>query len=137
MGTVTIADSLRDARIALRSAWYDAALDLLNVCEDWPSDEGEVAMVMKAEALGRRDPVGAVAYLASVSDLPASTAGRFNFAIEFGKAHSGVRDFSSAQSRYEGARGLADAVLHCHHTMAYHDLRIRWLPPQCGVLAPL
>src|SRR6266851_68165 len=136
MGTGTIADSLRDARIALRSAWYDAALELLNGCEDWPSDDREVAIVMKAEALGRRDPVGAVAYLASVSDLPASTAGRFNFAIEFGKAHSGVRDFSSAQSRYEEARVLADAVLHGNHTMAYHDLRMRWLRRECDISAP-
>jgi hypothetical protein len=132
----TIAESLRNARVALRSAWYDAALELLDGCEDWPSDGREAAIVMKAEALGRRDPVGAVAYLASVSDLPASAAGRFNFAIEFGKAHSSVRDFSSAASRYEEARMLAGGVLHGKHTMAYHDLRMRWLRRECDVSAP-
>jgi DNA-binding CsgD family transcriptional regulator len=136
MGGKTIADSLRDARIALRSAWYDATLELLDGCEDWPSDDRESAIVMKAEALGRRDPVGAVAYLASVHDLPTSTVGRFNFAIEFGKAHAGVRDFSSAASRYEEARVLAGAVPDGNHTMAYHDLRMRWLRRECDVSAP-
>jgi tetratricopeptide (TPR) repeat protein len=132
----TIADSLRDARIALRAAWYDAAIELLDGCEDWPSDDREGAIVLKAEALGRRDPVAAVAYLASVHDLPATTAGRFGFAIQFGKAHAAVRDFSSAASHYEEARALASEVVNGSHTMAYHDLRMRWLRRECDVSAP-
>jgi hypothetical protein len=136
MGGTTIADSLRDAQIALRSAWYDAALELLDGCEDWPSNEREGAIVLKAEALGRQDPVNAVAYLASVEDLPESPAGRFNFAIQFGQAHAMVRDFSSAASRYEDARKLMGQVVHGNHTMAYNDLRMRWLRRECDVGAP-
>jgi DNA-binding CsgD family transcriptional regulator len=136
MGGKAIADSLREARIAHRSAWYDAALELLDGCEDWPSDDREAALVIKADAIGRRDPVGAVAYLASVQDLPVSTTGRFNFALQFGKAHALVRDLSSAASRYNDARALASQVVNGVHTMAYHDLRMRWISRDCDVSAP-
>ncbi|MEA2786825.1 MAG: hypothetical protein QOF71_2929, partial [Candidatus Eremiobacteraeota bacterium] len=59
---VFVADSLRDARVALRAALYDAALELLEGCEDWPAEFAEQAITIKAETLGRRDPVGAVTY---------------------------------------------------------------------------
>ncbi|HEY4439188.1 MAG TPA: hypothetical protein VGN14_01975 [Candidatus Elarobacter sp.] len=136
MGGTTIADSLRDARIALRSAWYDAVLELLDGCEDWPSDDRERAIVIKADAIGRRDPVAAVTYLASVADLADSTQGRFDLAIEFGKAYSAVRDFESAASRYEDARALAGSVPNGLHTMAYHDLRMLWLRRDYDLSAP-
>ena len=136
MGGTTIADSLRDARIALRAAWYDAAIELLDGCEDWPSDEREGAIVIKAEAIGRRDPVEAVAYLTSVQDVPVSVTGRFNFAIAFGRAYSAVRDFTSAASRYNEARTLAGSVVNGLHTMAYHDVRMRWFLRNCDPSAP-
>ena len=136
MGGTTIADSLRDARIALRSAWYDAAIELLDGCEEWPSDEREIAIVIKAEALSRRDPVDAVTYLTSIQDLPVSTAGRFNFALVFGRAYAAVRDFSSAALRYQDARALAGSVVNGAHTMAYHDLRMRWFRRECDPSAP-
>ena len=66
---VFVAESLRDARVALRAALYDAALELLENCEDWPAEFAEQAIVLKAETIGRRDPVGAVSYLTTVEDL--------------------------------------------------------------------
>jgi DNA-binding CsgD family transcriptional regulator len=130
-GGVCVADSLRDARVALRAALYDAALELLNGCEDWPAEFAEPAVILKAETIGRRDPVGAVRYLSTVADLVSSPAQRFDLAIQFGKAHSLVRAFSQAESRYAEARELAHAVPHGLATMAYHDLRMHWYRREC------
>jgi tetratricopeptide (TPR) repeat protein len=125
-GGVSVADSLRDARVALRSAWYDAALELLDGCEDWPSDYAEAAILLKAETLCRRDPVSAVSYLTTVEDIPSSIAGRFGFALECGKSLATVRDFASAESRYAEARPLASQIPHGPELMAAHDLRLSW-----------
>ncbi len=132
----SVGESLRDARVALRSALYDAALELLDGCEDWPEEFAEDAIVMKAEVIGRRDPIAAVTYLTTVEDFPCSPAGRFNFAIQFGKAHATVRAFSQAESRYAEARALQSALPDGVNTMAYHDLRMRWFRRDCDVTAP-
>lgn len=133
---VSVADSLRDARVALRTAWYDTALELLDGCEDWPSEYSEQAIVLKADAIGRRDPVDAVSYLATVEDIPSSPAGRFSFALESGKAHAYVRDFASADARYAEARRLVDAAPYGANTLAYHQLRLQYLRRQCDPAAP-
>jgi tetratricopeptide (TPR) repeat protein len=135
-GGTSVADSLRDARVAAKSARYDAALELLVGCEDWPSDLAEDAIAIKADVIGRRDPVEALAYLASVNDVPTSERGRFGLAIAFGKAHSAVRNFTQAESHYSEARALMHAALHGAHTMAYHDLRMRWFRRECDPSAP-
>jgi DNA-binding CsgD family transcriptional regulator len=135
-GVVFVADSLRDARVALRAAHYDAALELLETCEDWPAEYAEQALILKAETLGRRDPVGAVTYLTAVEELVSSPAGRFNFAVQLGKAHATVRGYSQAESRYAEARALMHAVPDGPHTMAYHDLRMRWIRRECDPSAP-
>src|ERR1700736_1182699 len=133
---VFVAESLRDARVALRAALYDAALELLEGCEDWPAAFAEQAVTIKAETIGRRDPVGAVTYLTTVEDLVSSEKGRFEFAIQLGKAHAAVRGFSQAESRYTEARALAHALADGAHTMAYHDLRMRWFRRECDPTAP-
>ena len=133
---VFVAESLRDARVALRAALYDAALELLEDCEDWPAEFAEQAIILKAETIGRRDPVGAVSYLTTIEDLASSPAGRFNFAIQLGKAHATVRSFAQAESRYNEARALVHAVPDGIHTMAYHDLRMRWFRRECDPSAP-
>ncbi|HEV3088262.1 MAG TPA: hypothetical protein VGX96_13675 [Candidatus Elarobacter sp.] len=132
----SVADSLRDARVALRSALYDAALELLEGCEDWPDEFVEEAIVTKADTIGRRDAVGAVSYLTTVEDVPSSPAGRFNFAIQFGRAYATVRAFSQAESRYAEARALMHALPDGPNTMAYHDLRMRWFRRDCDASAP-
>jgi tetratricopeptide (TPR) repeat protein len=129
-------DPLRVARAAQRSAHYDAALGVLEGCEDWSEELAEKASLLKAETLGRRDPSEALAYLASVDDLFVSAEGRFGRDIECGRLQATVRDFTSAESYYADARVLAGAVPDGAHTMAYHDLRMRWLRRECDPDAP-
>ena len=135
-GGVFVADSLRDARVALRAALYDAANDLLQGCEDWPAEFREQAVILKAETIGRRDPVGAVSYLTTVEDLVSSPAGTFALALQFGKAHASVRAYSQAERRYAEARALAHAVPNGLQSMAFHDLRMRWFRRECDPTAP-
>lgn len=132
---VFAADSLRGARVALRAASYDAALELLTECEDWPAELAEQAIVLKAETIGRRDPVAAVGYLSTVADLVSTPTGRFDFAVQSGKAHAAVRGFSQAESRYAEARVLMHAVPNGPATMAFHDLRMRWYRRDCDPTA--
>ena len=129
-------DTLRDARVAQRSAHYDAALELLQGCEDWPDDVIEQAILIKAGTMGRRDPSEALAYLASVEDLFASPGGRFGRDVETGKLYAAVRDFAAAESRYADARSVQQFVPNGASTMAYHDLRMRWLRRDCHPAAP-
>jgi tetratricopeptide (TPR) repeat protein len=124
------------AREALRSAQYDAALELLEGCEDWEDALAERGVLLKAETVGRRDPSEALAYLAGVDDLFISDEGRFGRDIEYGKLYATVRDYGSAESRYADARVLCYAVPNGRETMAYHDVRMRWLRRECDPSAP-
>ncbi len=135
-GGVFVADSLRDARVALRAAMYDAANELLEGCEDWPAEFREPAVILKAETIGRRDPIGAVSYLTTIEDLVTSPDGSFALALQFGKAHASLRAYSQAERRYAEARAMAHAVPNGLHTMAYHDLRMRWFRRECDPSAP-
>ena len=127
---------LRDARVAQRTAHYDAALELLDGCEDWPNEQAERGVLVKAEIVGRRSPTEGLAYLAGVDDLFCSPAGRFGRDLETGRLYASVRDYTSAESRYADARLLQDAVPHGLQTMAYHDLRMRWVRRECDPDAP-
>ena len=129
-------EPLRLARLALRTAQYDAALELLSGCEDWSDAAAERAVLLKTETLGRRDPSEALSYLACVDDLFISDEARFARDIEYGRLYAGVRDYSSAGSRYADARALAERVPNGRATMAYHDLRMRWLQRECDPAAP-
>ena len=135
-GVGALEEMLRDARVAQRSAHYDASLELLDGCEDWPGPLAEQALLLKAGTIGRRDASDALAYLASVDDLFTSAQGRFGRDVETAKLYAAVRDFASAESHYADARLLQDAVPDGAHTMAYHDLRMRWLRRDCDPSAP-
>src|SRR3978361_2308698 len=130
-GVLAAEDNLGLARVALRSAHYDAALELLEGCEDWADDVAEHAVLVKAETLGQRDAVEALAYLASVEELFISAEARFGRDVEGGRLHATVRNYAAAESRYADARRLARGVPNGLHTMAYHDLRMRWLRREC------
>jgi tetratricopeptide (TPR) repeat protein len=129
-------DSLRLAQVAQRAAQYDAALEALEGCEDWDDASAERAVLLKAETLGRRDPTDAIAYLASVDDFFVSDEARFGRDIEYGRLYAAVRDHGSAESRYADARKLAGRVENGLATMAYHDVRMRWLRRECDPHAP-
>ena len=129
-------DSVRDARVALRSARYDAALELLEGCEEWPAPDAERGVLLKTETLARRDPVAALHYLTGRDDVFSSVEGRFEREVETGRLFAAVRDFDSAAVRYATARTLADAVEHGAATIAYHDVRMRWYRRDCDPEAP-
>jgi hypothetical protein len=135
-GVLAAEDGLRLARVALRSAQYDAALELLAGCEDWDDQIAQHAVLVKAETIGQRDAVEALAYLGSVDELFISAETRFGRAIESGRLHATVRNYSAADSHYADARRLADVVPNGRHTMAYHDLRMRWVRRECDPAAP-
>jgi DNA-binding CsgD family transcriptional regulator len=130
------ADTVRDARFALLAAQYDAALSLLDGCEDWPAPQAERAALVKAEVLGRRDPIRALEYLAGVEDLFTSVEGRFGRDIAVGWGLSRVRDLDGGEARYAAARKLATAVPAGEQTLAYHAIRVRWLRRDCDLAAP-
>ncbi|MEA2689395.1 MAG: hypothetical protein QOD51_2002 [Candidatus Eremiobacteraeota bacterium] len=135
-GVPAATHTLTLARVALRSAQYDAALELLDGCEDWADDVAEHAVLVKAETIAHRDPVDALAYLASVDELFISDDTQFARDIESGRLHATVRNYAAAESYYADARCLAERVPHGRHTMAYHDLRMRWLRRDCDPSAP-
>ncbi len=130
------AGSIRDARFALRSAHYDAALQLLEGCEDWEPATAEDGVVLKAETLGRRDPLAALEYLIGTDDVFTTDAGRFARDVEAGRLYASVRDFPSAKARFEAARALASTVRDGPATMAFHDLRMSWFRRECNPDAP-
>ena len=129
-------DTLRVARDAQRAAHYDVALEALEGCEDWDEEHAEAAVLVKAETLGRRDPSQALEYLTTVDDVCFSSAVRFDREVLCGKLYATVRDYSSAESHYADARKLAAEVPNGRHTMAYHDLRMRWFRRECDPSVP-
>jgi DNA-binding CsgD family transcriptional regulator/tetratricopeptide (TPR) repeat protein len=132
----TAAGTLREARLALRSGRYDEAIALVAGCEDWAPPYAERGVLVKAETIGRRDPIAALSYLTEVDDVFSTVEGRFGRDIESGRFHAAVRDLDSAAIRYGLARRLADGVLHGRETMAYHDVRMRWYRGDCDPEAP-
>lgn len=135
-GGPSVAELLREARFALRSAHYDAALTLLADCEDWDPELAEQAITIKAETIAQRDPVGAVEYLTSVEDIPSTPAGRFSFAIQSGRSFAAVRNLTAAESRYAEARALVHAHPDGVPTMAFHDVRMQWYRREPNPEAP-
>lgn len=117
------ADTVRDARLAARAAWYDAALSLTDGCEDWPEPYAEQGILVKVEVLGRNDPVGGLEYLAGVDDLFTSPEGRFGRALAAGLLHYRLHDFDAGDAAYASARVFAAAVPNGEQTLAYHLLR--------------
>ncbi len=118
--------AFEDARIATRAARYDAALELLNGCEDWPETVRDAAICLKAEALGHRDGVATVEWLCAVEDAIATAPGRFAYELAVGKAFANVRDLDSAESHYRTAATLGGGTPNSALTLAAHRARLKW-----------
>lgn len=121
------ASCLNRARVATHSARYDVALDLLHGCEDWPEHVRDEAIVLKADALGRRDAVSAVEWLSSVADAVTTPAGRFAYELASGRAFANVRNIDSAEACYAAAERMVAADPNGHLTLAYHRSRLAWI----------
>jgi len=121
------ASCLDRARKAVRSARYDEALETLDGCEDWPEHVRDEAIVLKADALGRRDAVSAIEWLSCVADAVTTPAGRFAYELASGKAFANVRSLDSAEVSYAAAERLVSADPNGHLTLAYHRSRLAWI----------
>jgi tetratricopeptide (TPR) repeat protein len=130
------ADELREARAALYAARYDRALELLEGCGDWPALRAEPAVLLRAEVLGRRDPIGALAWLTGLEDLFAGEPARFAYALAAGKAYAAVHDLASARARYAAAGKMARRVAGGLALLSYHTARLRWLERDFAPDAP-
>jgi len=117
---------LQTARTKLTQAHWDASLELLNECEDWPVEIAETAVLVKADALLRRDGAAALAWLATTSDVVATDATRFHRELITGRAFANVRNFAAAAARFERARMLLDRVPDGAPKLAYQTARLRW-----------
>ncbi len=130
------AAGLREARLALRAARYDRALELLEGCGDWPAPRAEPAVLLRAEVLGRRDPIGALAWLTGLEDLFASEPARFAYALAAGKAYAAVHDLASARARYASAAKMVRRIADGPVRLSYHTARLRWLERDFSPDAP-
>jgi len=118
--------SLASAAQALTEARWDEALALLEGCEAWPVEVAEHAVLVKADALTRRDPANALAWLSSTDDLVETDEARFQRELLTGRAYANARNFDSASARFERARRVADRVENGPARLAYHLARMRW-----------
>jgi len=116
--------TLEAARRALAEARWDAAMDHLRGCEDWPIEIAEHAVLVHADALTRRDAATALAWLASTQDLVDSDEAHFERELLTGRAYANVRNFDAAAMRFERARVLVDRVENGGPRLAYHTARL-------------
>lgn len=117
---------MKAARTALSEARWDAALDALHECQDWPMEIAQFAVLIKAETLTRRDAAAALAWLAATNDIVASDAARFERELVTGRAFANVRNFQAAAARFERARQLLDRVPEGAPKLAYQTARLKW-----------
>jgi hypothetical protein len=116
--------TLEAARRALAEARWDAAMDHLRGCEDWPIEVAEHAVLVHADALIRRDAATALAWLASTQDLVDSDEAHFQRELMTGRAYANVRNFEAAAARFERAKALVDRVENGGPRLAYHKARL-------------
>src|SRR5471030_595232 len=116
--------TLEAARRALSEARWDAAMDHLRGCEDWPIEIAEHAVLVHADALTRRDAATALAWLAATQDIVDSPEARFQRELLTGRAFANVRNFEAATVRFERARALVDNVNDGAARLAYHTARL-------------
>ena len=115
------------ARTALEEARWDAALNELFECEDWPPEIAEYAVLVKAEALMRRDAAVALSWLVATDDVVATDAGRFERELITGRALTNARNFAGAAQHFERAGALLASAPHGAPKLAYHRARLRWM----------
>jgi tetratricopeptide (TPR) repeat protein len=113
--------------LALEEARWDAALDELLECEDWPLEIAEYAVLVKADALMRRD--AAIGLVVARRDqrcrgdgcrsLPARTRHR-------ARAHERA-EFHRRRPAFRTRRALLASVPGGAPKLAYNRSRVRWM----------
>jgi len=115
------------ARVALEEARWDAAIDDLLGCEDWPLEIAEHAVLVKADTLMRRDATRALSWLVATNDIVLTDAGRFQRELITGRALTNVRNFDGAEQRFERAGTLLARVPDGAPRLAFNRSRLRWM----------
>ncbi len=139
VGSPSFAVLLQNAKQSVRRAQYDLALEMLEGCEDWPSELSEGGVLLKAEIATRRDPTLALEILAGCQDIFESVNGRFQYYISSGKAYANSRNFAASAAMFESATAIADrSDPACLSLLGYQRARLRWLmrdfDPHCEEL---
>jgi tetratricopeptide (TPR) repeat protein len=119
-------ERLDGARSALAEARWDAALELLRGCEDWPIEVAEHAVLVKADTLTRRDAAEALVWLAATQDIVDSPEATFERELLTGRAYANVRNFDAAAVRFDRAHALVKDVSEGPARHAYQVARLRW-----------
>ncbi len=119
-------DRLAQARAAILAAEFERAEALLEGCEDWQAIDAENGVLAKAELLLHRDPVEAIAWLATARNLVDSDAGAFAYNVLSARAFAVVRNTASAAARMADAERFAFAVPNAQQQLALYRLRFRW-----------
>jgi tetratricopeptide (TPR) repeat protein len=119
--------TIDEARELLRTARYDAVFARLEGCEGWPSPLCEQGIILRAEALVRRDPTLALELLARLNDLFRTPEGRYEYYLTSGRAHAASRDFATAASMFDIAAGIdAEHELRRAAELAHQRARLLW-----------
>ncbi len=118
---------LVEARELLRTGWYDETLVRLEGCEEWPAPLNTQAIVLRAEAQLRRDPIDALEELARASHAFESRDALIDYYIISAKAYANSRNFESARQMLVLAAELAAGHPNRMPEIAHHRARTRYL----------
>ncbi|HET9030329.1 MAG TPA: hypothetical protein VFN49_09130 [Candidatus Aquilonibacter sp.] len=118
---------LIEARELLRTGWYDAALARLEGCEEWTHPLDTQAIVLRAEAQLRRDPIDALESLARTSHLFETPESRLDYYIISSKAYANSRNADAAHHMLDLAEELAGRFPPRLPEIAHHRARARYI----------
>ncbi|MBV8639735.1 MAG: hypothetical protein JO322_16765 [Candidatus Eremiobacteraeota bacterium] len=118
---------LAEARELLRTGWYDEALARLDGCEEWKPPLNTQAIVLRAEAQLRRDPIDALESLARTSHAFESREALIDYYIISSKAYANSRNVESAHQMLDLAEELAVSQPERKCEIAHHRVRARYI----------
>lgn len=121
---------VQEAEAKFRAGFYDDALDLLDGCEDWVAPVNEEAVCLKAQILGRRNPLVSLQELANSQDIFVTPQGMFNYYLAIGRGYAATRNFEAAESMYRKARKLLTSLDQSQNLLsqvALQEARLRWM----------
>ena len=128
MVTDTQAAELLESALELHlRARREDALERLSGCEDWPQDQSERGLLLRAQVLTFRDPIMGLQELAAHSDAFSSIQGKFGYFIASARAYTNSRNFDGAAEMLDAAEELlAGQQDPLAPQLALHRMRLLW-----------
>lgn len=124
---MSLQQQLAEARELLRTGWYDEALARLDGCEEWKPPLNTQAIVLRAEAQLRRDPIDALEGLARASHAFETRESLIDYYIISAKAYANSRNFESANQMLALAQEVAAGTPQRFPEIAHQRARTRYL----------